>query len=321
MRPFGHRDPGPIGAALADDDVVVGLICDGIHVDPVAVRDGLAGARAAPAEPRHRRRLGAGRRTARPAALGVGRRDRRRRRRAQRRRRARRQRCCRSTEAVRNLVAFTGCAVPDAVATVTSTPARPARPRRPRPAGRRAPGPTSPCSTAICAWWPRSSAGRWRGGRDRRRPPTTPPSVVADVIGRVLRTHGRAGARPGDGQLAARPPTPCSSSEHRAGARQLRRRQRRAARRVRRAAARTTPRRTARSSAASSTDQVDLPADAAVRPGRVGRRPRRRLRRATTACSPSSAASTCSCSASGPTATSASTSRARRSGRARGSRR
>ena len=38
MRPFAHRDPGPIGAALADDEVVVGLICDGIHVDPVAVR-------------------------------------------------------------------------------------------------------------------------------------------------------------------------------------------------------------------------------------------------------------------------------------------
>ena len=38
MRPFDHRDPGPIGAALADDTVVAGLICDGIHVDPVAVR-------------------------------------------------------------------------------------------------------------------------------------------------------------------------------------------------------------------------------------------------------------------------------------------
>ena len=37
MRPFAHRDPGPIGAALADGDVVAGLICDGIHVDPVAV--------------------------------------------------------------------------------------------------------------------------------------------------------------------------------------------------------------------------------------------------------------------------------------------
>ena len=38
MRPFAHRDPGPIGATLADDSVVAGLICDGIHVDPVAVR-------------------------------------------------------------------------------------------------------------------------------------------------------------------------------------------------------------------------------------------------------------------------------------------
>ena len=37
MRPFAHRDPGPIGAALADESVVAGLICDGIHVDPVAV--------------------------------------------------------------------------------------------------------------------------------------------------------------------------------------------------------------------------------------------------------------------------------------------
>ena len=38
MRPFNHRDPGPIGATLADGTVVAGLICDGIHVDPVAVR-------------------------------------------------------------------------------------------------------------------------------------------------------------------------------------------------------------------------------------------------------------------------------------------
>lgn len=38
MAPFGHREPGPIGATLADDSVAAGLICDGIHVDPVAVR-------------------------------------------------------------------------------------------------------------------------------------------------------------------------------------------------------------------------------------------------------------------------------------------
>ena len=38
MRPFAHRDPGPIGATLADGEMVAGLICDGIHVDPIAVR-------------------------------------------------------------------------------------------------------------------------------------------------------------------------------------------------------------------------------------------------------------------------------------------
>jgi N-acetylglucosamine-6-phosphate deacetylase len=32
MRPFAHRDPGLAGAALARDDVVVQLICDGVHV-------------------------------------------------------------------------------------------------------------------------------------------------------------------------------------------------------------------------------------------------------------------------------------------------
>ena len=38
MAPFSHRSPGAIGATLADRDVRAGLICDGIHVDPVAVR-------------------------------------------------------------------------------------------------------------------------------------------------------------------------------------------------------------------------------------------------------------------------------------------
>ena len=32
MRPFGHRDPGVAGAALARDDVAVQLICDGTHL-------------------------------------------------------------------------------------------------------------------------------------------------------------------------------------------------------------------------------------------------------------------------------------------------
>ena len=34
MRPFRHRDPGIIGAALSRDDVVVAVILDGIHLAP-----------------------------------------------------------------------------------------------------------------------------------------------------------------------------------------------------------------------------------------------------------------------------------------------
>ena len=121
MRPFGHRDPGPIGAALTDPEVVAGLICDGIHVDPVAVRLawralgpdrlnlvtdavaalGMEGTAAVGS-------LGVtidatGVRTAAGVLAGS---------------------VLRLDEALRNLVAFTGCAVPDALATVTSTPAR-----------------------------------------------------------------------------------------------------------------------------------------------------------------------------------------------------
>ncbi|HLY59328.1 MAG TPA: N-acetylglucosamine-6-phosphate deacetylase [Terriglobia bacterium] len=38
MRPFSHRDPGIIGAALTDDRLSAELICDGLHVEPPAVR-------------------------------------------------------------------------------------------------------------------------------------------------------------------------------------------------------------------------------------------------------------------------------------------
>lgn len=38
MRPFSHRDPGIIGAALTDDRLSAELICDGLHVEPAAVR-------------------------------------------------------------------------------------------------------------------------------------------------------------------------------------------------------------------------------------------------------------------------------------------
>ncbi len=122
MRPFSHRDPGPIGAALADDAVVAGLICDGIHVDPVAVRmawralgphrlnlvtDAVAVLGSEPGESR----LGTvevtvddrGVRTADGVLAGSD---------------------LSLDRAVRNLVAFTGCSVPDAVTTVTATPAR-----------------------------------------------------------------------------------------------------------------------------------------------------------------------------------------------------
>jgi N-acetylglucosamine-6-phosphate deacetylase len=34
MRPFLHRDPGIVGAALARDDVVVSIILDGVHLAP-----------------------------------------------------------------------------------------------------------------------------------------------------------------------------------------------------------------------------------------------------------------------------------------------
>jgi N-acetylglucosamine-6-phosphate deacetylase len=37
MSPFNHRAPGVIGAALADDRVVVGLIADGIHSHSIAI--------------------------------------------------------------------------------------------------------------------------------------------------------------------------------------------------------------------------------------------------------------------------------------------
>jgi N-acetylglucosamine-6-phosphate deacetylase len=37
MRPFLHRDPGIVGAALARDDVIVQLILDGIHLAPETV--------------------------------------------------------------------------------------------------------------------------------------------------------------------------------------------------------------------------------------------------------------------------------------------
>lgn len=38
MRPFHHREPGPVGAALDSSEVNVEIICDGMHVGPPAMR-------------------------------------------------------------------------------------------------------------------------------------------------------------------------------------------------------------------------------------------------------------------------------------------
>jgi len=121
MAPFGHRSPGPIGAVLADPSVTVGVICDGIHVDPIAVAmawRALGSARlslvsdASPAlgAPFGRFRIGGieivhddtGVRTVDGVLAGSA---------------------LPLDQAVRNLIAFTGCSLADALATVTSTPA------------------------------------------------------------------------------------------------------------------------------------------------------------------------------------------------------
>jgi N-acetylglucosamine-6-phosphate deacetylase len=38
MRRFDHRDPGLLGEVLTNDDLFAEIICDGLHVDPAAVR-------------------------------------------------------------------------------------------------------------------------------------------------------------------------------------------------------------------------------------------------------------------------------------------
>ena len=121
MAPFGHRSPGPIGAVLADDSVTVGVICDGIHVDPVAVdmawhslgRQRLSlvsDASPALGAPHGRYRIGGieivhdgtGVRTVDGVLAGSA---------------------LPLDQAVRNLMTFTGCSLADALATVTTTPA------------------------------------------------------------------------------------------------------------------------------------------------------------------------------------------------------
>lgn len=121
MAPFGHRAPGPVGAALADDAVVVGVICDGIHVDPIAVQMAwralgpkrmslVSDASPALGAPYGRFRIGGfevihdetGVRTTHGVLAGSA---------------------LPLDQAVRNLMAFSNCSLVDALATVTSTSA------------------------------------------------------------------------------------------------------------------------------------------------------------------------------------------------------
>jgi N-acetylglucosamine-6-phosphate deacetylase len=121
MAPFGHRSPGPIGAVLADPAVVVGVICDGIHVDPIAIEMAwrslgpqrmslVSDASPALGAPYGRFKIGGfeiihdetGVRTLSGVLAGSA---------------------LELDRAVRNLMAYTGCSLADALATVTSTPA------------------------------------------------------------------------------------------------------------------------------------------------------------------------------------------------------
>ena len=121
MAPFSHRAPGPIGAVLADDSVVAGVICDGLHVDPTAVRmawralgptrlllvSDAVGALGAPFGPLNLGGLdvihdAGGVRTRDGVLAGSA---------------------LALDQAVRNLMEFTGCSLPETLACVTSTPA------------------------------------------------------------------------------------------------------------------------------------------------------------------------------------------------------
>lgn len=121
MAPFGHRSPGPIGAVLADPSAIAGVICDGIHVGPTAVEMAwrslgphrmslVSDASPALGAPYGRFRIGGfeivhdetGVRTVDGVLAGSA---------------------LELDRAVRNLMAYTGCSLADALATVTSTPA------------------------------------------------------------------------------------------------------------------------------------------------------------------------------------------------------
>jgi N-acetylglucosamine-6-phosphate deacetylase len=120
MRPMHHREPGPIGVAMGHDALTAGLIVDGVHLHPRTVAavwaamgrrvnlvtDAVAGLGCPPGP----MRLGGMAVTrgeggvVNEDGILVG-------------------SNLSLDQAVRNLVAWTGCTQPDAIATVTSTPA------------------------------------------------------------------------------------------------------------------------------------------------------------------------------------------------------
>ncbi len=122
MRPFGHRDPGPVGLTLAGvGGLVASVIVDGIHVNPTAVAAAwralgpehfmlVTDAVAALGLPDGPVRLGSLAAVAGPSGV-----------------RAADGTLAGSTlsmdQAVRNLMAFTGCSLSDAVACASATPA------------------------------------------------------------------------------------------------------------------------------------------------------------------------------------------------------
>ncbi len=122
MRPFGHRDSGPVGVALTDDRLIAGLIVDGVHVEPRAVQIAwrllgpsrlalVTDSVAALGSPLSEARLSGHRIHADGEAV-----------RDESGRLA--GSCLAMDQAVRNLVRFTGCSLADAVRCATETPAR-----------------------------------------------------------------------------------------------------------------------------------------------------------------------------------------------------
>jgi N-acetylglucosamine-6-phosphate deacetylase len=121
MGPLHHREPGLAGVALTDDRLVVGLIADGVHVDPMAVTV----AQRALGE-----RLALVTDAVAPLGLPLGSHD------WGGTRVSVDERSVRLVDgtlagsvlsldtAVRNLVAFTGCTAAEAVGAASSTPAR-----------------------------------------------------------------------------------------------------------------------------------------------------------------------------------------------------